>query len=297
MDTPDHFDNCIREDKDGKKQLKLHLDMKNFTPEEIKVKKEKNKLEVHAHHEEKEPNRVSCRVFHQQYVLPQDVRITKLDSKIAADGTLTVESPIKPRHRVKINSKIQQREIPNREQLAAIQPADNDPYRGIRMSTYDEPYQDQSYMQDDQYQGHAHMQEEPHQGHAHMVNDSQGHTHIYDDPYEARAHTYPPSDPYQRQKLQDHRQHQPKARDQGHAHKVHVQVQGQQTQGYSQPVMRNQPQHMSHQASVHVLDQHNTYPPSQHQSHHQQGQLHPQKYRTPHQSQSQNSHLQQYHQH
>ena len=99
--TPDPMGSCITEGNDGKKQLKLQFDMHDFKPDEIKVKKDKNRLEVHAHHEEKQPDRISCRVFHQQYDLPKDVRLTKLNSSVTPDGYLTVESPVKPRHRVK----------------------------------------------------------------------------------------------------------------------------------------------------------------------------------------------------
>lgn len=88
-------------DHNGKKHLKMQFDMQDFKPEEVQVKKERNRLEVSALHEEKEPNRVSCRVFHQQYHLPKDIRLTKVDSKFSPDGTLTVESAVKPRHRVK----------------------------------------------------------------------------------------------------------------------------------------------------------------------------------------------------
>lgn len=88
-------------DRNGKKHLKMQFDMQDFKPEEVQVKKDRNRLEVSALHEEKEPNRVSCRVFHQQYHLPKDVRLTKVDSKFSPDGTLTVESAVKPRHRVK----------------------------------------------------------------------------------------------------------------------------------------------------------------------------------------------------
>jgi len=91
----------IMQDEDGKKQLKLQFDMHNFKPDEIKVKKDKHRLEVHAHNEVRTPDRISCRVFHQQYDLPKDVRLTKVNSKVSPDGLLTVESPVKTRHRVK----------------------------------------------------------------------------------------------------------------------------------------------------------------------------------------------------
>lgn len=88
-------------DGKGKKQLKLQFDMQEFKPDEIQVKAQKNKLEVHAQHEEKEPNRVACRVFHQQYSLPKDVKLTKMQYKVTPEGVLDVEGAVKPQYRVK----------------------------------------------------------------------------------------------------------------------------------------------------------------------------------------------------
>ena len=88
-------------DRNGKKQLNLHLNMANFNPSDVQVKTNKNSLEVSAHHEEKNPNRVSCRVFHQKYELPQDVRLAKTQYNMNNDGTLDVHSKVKPNYRVK----------------------------------------------------------------------------------------------------------------------------------------------------------------------------------------------------
>ena len=100
MDTME-LNRCIQDTPDGKKHLQLKFDMQDFKPEEVSVKKDKNKLEVHAHHEEKEPNRVACKVFHQQYHLPKNVRLAKMEYAMDPEGTLTVRSPVKPRHNVK----------------------------------------------------------------------------------------------------------------------------------------------------------------------------------------------------
>ena len=100
MDTME-LNRCIQNTPDGKKHLQLKFDMQDFKPEEVSVKKDKNRLEVHAHHEEKEPNRVACKVFHQQYHLPKNVRLAKMEYDMDPEGTLTVRSPVKPRHNVK----------------------------------------------------------------------------------------------------------------------------------------------------------------------------------------------------
>ena len=115
MDTME-LNRCIQNTPDGKKHLQLKFDMQDFKPEEVSVKKDKNKLEVHAHHEEKEPNRVACKVFHQQYHLPKNVRLAKMEYDMDPEGTLTVRSPVKPRHNVKFE------EGQKLEQTKLIQP-------------------------------------------------------------------------------------------------------------------------------------------------------------------------------
>lgn len=84
-----------------KKHLKLQLDMGEFQPDEIQVKHDKNKLEVHAQHEEKAPDRVACRVFRQSYQLPPDHKLTKLQSHVTPEGKLALEGNVKPQYRVK----------------------------------------------------------------------------------------------------------------------------------------------------------------------------------------------------
>ena len=96
----DQIDRYITEKSDGKKELKLHLDMHEFHPDEVSVTKDRNKLEVHAYHEEKKPTKVTCKVFEQKYSLPKSVRLSKMESKFDGMGTLTVKSSIKPRQNV-----------------------------------------------------------------------------------------------------------------------------------------------------------------------------------------------------
>ncbi len=82
---------------DGKKEIKLSLDMHEFQPDEIRVRKDRNKLRVHAYHEERDDNRMSCKMFQQNYCLPKNVRVTKMESVVDKDGTLTVKSSLKPK--------------------------------------------------------------------------------------------------------------------------------------------------------------------------------------------------------
>ncbi len=101
MDSNMELSKHIQRKPDGKNELELHLDMQGFHPEEIKVVKDRNKLEVKAYHEENEPNMMARKVFQQQYHLPKNVRLARMKSEIDPTGTLTVKSSVKPRQCVK----------------------------------------------------------------------------------------------------------------------------------------------------------------------------------------------------
>ena len=101
MDNNPELSRYIQRKPDGRKELELQLDMQGFHPEEIKVVKDRNKLEVNAYHEEKEPNMMARKVFQQQYHLPKNVRLARMKSEIDPTGTLTVKSSVKPRQCVK----------------------------------------------------------------------------------------------------------------------------------------------------------------------------------------------------
>ncbi len=90
----------VETNPDGKKEIKLIVDMHEFQPDEIRVRKDRNKLRVHAYHEEKDDNRVSCKMFQQSYCLPKNVRVTQLESAVDEAGTLTVKSSLKPQKNV-----------------------------------------------------------------------------------------------------------------------------------------------------------------------------------------------------
>ncbi len=101
MDSNMDLSRCIQAKPDGKKELQLQFDMHGFKPDEINVVKDKNRVEVQAYHEEAEPNRVAYKTFQQQYHLPDNVRLAKMQSEIDPTGTLTVKSSVKPKQNVK----------------------------------------------------------------------------------------------------------------------------------------------------------------------------------------------------
>ncbi len=81
---------------DGNKELQVHLDMHEFKPDEIKISKGKNKLDVSAYHEERGRHFVSKMTFEQHYKLPPNKRLTKLETAMDQSGTLMVKGSLKP---------------------------------------------------------------------------------------------------------------------------------------------------------------------------------------------------------
>jgi HSP20 family molecular chaperone IbpA len=79
----------------GETKLKLEFNVKDFRPEEVKVKiLGSNILQVHAEHEEKsEAGDMKRRLYVRQYSLPRGVDIEHVRPTLTKDGVLTVEAP------------------------------------------------------------------------------------------------------------------------------------------------------------------------------------------------------------
>ncbi|KAG0431600.1 hypothetical protein HPB47_021654 [Ixodes persulcatus] len=75
----------------------LKLDVRGFVPEEISVKTVGNSVEVHARHEEKDPEGRGfvMREFRRKYTLPDDVDPESVTSQLTGRGLLAVEAPRK----------------------------------------------------------------------------------------------------------------------------------------------------------------------------------------------------------
>ncbi|CAN7978973.1 unnamed protein product [Ixodes persulcatus] len=75
----------------------LRLDVRGFVPEEISVKTVGNSVEVHARHEEKDPEGRGfvMREFRRKYTLPDDVDPKSVTSQLTGRGLLAVEAPRK----------------------------------------------------------------------------------------------------------------------------------------------------------------------------------------------------------
>ncbi|EEC02046.1 heat shock HSP20 protein, putative [Ixodes scapularis] len=75
----------------------LKLDVRGFVPEEISVKTVGNSVEVHARHEEKDPEGRGfvMREFRRKCTLPDDVDPASVTSQLTGRGLLAVEAPRK----------------------------------------------------------------------------------------------------------------------------------------------------------------------------------------------------------
>ncbi|XP_078083106.1 heat shock protein beta-1 [Mustelus asterias] len=74
---------------------KVSLDVKHFTPEELKVKIQEGYLEISGSHEERQDQHgFISRNFTRKYKLPSDVDTMSVTSSLTSDGILIVEAPL-----------------------------------------------------------------------------------------------------------------------------------------------------------------------------------------------------------
>lgn len=86
-------DTAVVQDKE---KFQVKLDVKNFAPEEIKVKTVGNYIQIEAKHEEKEDDKgYISRQFMRRFLLPKGHDLKDVVSKLSADGVLTVTAPRK----------------------------------------------------------------------------------------------------------------------------------------------------------------------------------------------------------
>ncbi|XP_020648690.1 alpha-crystallin B chain [Pogona vitticeps] len=93
----------------------VNLDVKHFSPEELKVKVLGDMIEVHGKHEERQDEHgYIAREFNRKYRIPADVDPLSITSSLSSDGVLTVNGPRKP-------TEVPERTIPiTREEKAAL---------------------------------------------------------------------------------------------------------------------------------------------------------------------------------
>ncbi|XP_008575832.1 PREDICTED: alpha-crystallin B chain isoform X2 [Galeopterus variegatus] len=79
-----------------KDRFSVNLDVKHFSPEELKVKVLGDVIEVHGKHEERQDEHgFISREFHRKYRVPADVDPLAITSSLSSDGVLTVNGPRK----------------------------------------------------------------------------------------------------------------------------------------------------------------------------------------------------------
>ncbi|KAL8173568.1 UNVERIFIED_CONTAM: hypothetical protein K2H54_009114 [Gekko kuhli] len=84
----------MRLDKD---KFSVNVDVKHFSPEELKVKVQGDMIEVHGKHEERQDEQgFIAREFNRKYKIPADVDPLSITSSLSSDGVLTVNGPRKP---------------------------------------------------------------------------------------------------------------------------------------------------------------------------------------------------------
>ncbi|XP_021104842.1 alpha-crystallin B chain-like [Heterocephalus glaber] len=79
-----------------KGRFSVNLDVKHFSPEELKVKVLGDVTEVHGKHEQcQDEHGFISREFHRKYRIPTDVDPLTITSFLSSDGVLTVNGPRK----------------------------------------------------------------------------------------------------------------------------------------------------------------------------------------------------------
>uniref|UniRef100_A0A8D0H2S1 Alpha-crystallin B chain n=1 Tax=Sphenodon punctatus TaxID=8508 RepID=A0A8D0H2S1_SPHPU len=98
-----------------KDKFSVNLNVKHFSPEELKVKVLGDMIEVHGKHEERQDEHgFVTREFNRKYRVPADVDPLSITSSLSSDGVLTVNGPRK-------QADIPERTIPiSREEKPAI---------------------------------------------------------------------------------------------------------------------------------------------------------------------------------
>lgn len=92
--------------QDSKDRFQVNLDCSHFKPEEINVKVVDNSLVVDAKHEERsDEHGYISRQFTRRYVLPDNIEMEKMQSKLGVDGVLSICAPKKVEHQIEANER------------------------------------------------------------------------------------------------------------------------------------------------------------------------------------------------
>ena len=84
----------IEKDQNGLPVFRCRFNVQTYTPDEVNVKMDINKVIVNARHEEKSDNKSVSREYSREVDLPRDVDPMTVQCSISTDGILTVEAPM-----------------------------------------------------------------------------------------------------------------------------------------------------------------------------------------------------------
>jgi HSP20 family molecular chaperone IbpA len=88
------IDDAVVTEKDGSRKFRLQYDVRNFRPDDLKVKTVDNRLEVTAKCEEGDDNHRMYREYHRSCALPEGLQVENLKSVYTPDGVLAIEAPL-----------------------------------------------------------------------------------------------------------------------------------------------------------------------------------------------------------
>lgn len=74
------------------KKFAVSLDVRDYSPQDVQVKVKGNELSVHAVKEKKEGGLSSVSEFHRHFLLPKDVDLDTVTSRLDKDGKLHIEA-------------------------------------------------------------------------------------------------------------------------------------------------------------------------------------------------------------
>lgn len=84
----------IEKDQNGLPVFRCRFNVQSYSPEEVNVKMDTNKVIVNARHEEKSDNKSVSREYSREVDIPRDVDPMTVQCSISTDGVLTVEAPM-----------------------------------------------------------------------------------------------------------------------------------------------------------------------------------------------------------
>lgn len=84
----------IEKDQNGLPVFRCRFNVQSYSPDEVSVKMDVNKVIVNARHEEKSDNKSVSREYSREVDIPRDVDPMTVQCTISTDGVLTVEAPM-----------------------------------------------------------------------------------------------------------------------------------------------------------------------------------------------------------